>query len=473
MTASALASPALSESSLCSSSSSSYKAQTSNKDTFEQSHPLDQSSSLFAVESNNNALSPASTSSSFSPSPSPSHTQIHNNSHPSHPMFTPTTSSTTSSQQQHHHQLQILGNHPASPVTCTFLDLPEDPFMPTRANLLFSESEYRQASQEPIYENGAFMPYGTAPAAAAAAPSPEDCQSSNEYIYSQAHSMGPASNSSYMMPMTRTFSDSQLSDISSFESNAAALAGQASLNHATGTAMCQSPMVYNSQVVYNDDYYASAHQHNLYSQQHSQSHHHHHHHSYSTSSLSSISEDSSSLSPRSPFSNHGSMSLSSSCNSLASYPLSRTLSESSVPFFQSMGGSPMDGGHNNSNNSNGMTGSNSTSLVRPTPKRSRGRRVSCNPDNSGCKVFTCRFEDCGKIFKRSEHLKRHVRSIHTMEKPFECPIMNCPKRFSRSDNLNQHIRIHRHNGRGDKGKSFSAFTPFLQNYPNELLSTLS
>ncbi|KAH7044890.1 hypothetical protein BKA57DRAFT_374413, partial [Linnemannia elongata] len=79
------------------------------------------------------------------------------------------------------------------------------------------------------------------------------------------------------------------------------------------------------------------------------------------------------------------------------------------------------------------------------PKRSRGRRVSCNPDNSGCKVFTCRFEDCGKIFKRSEHLKRHVRSIHTMEKPFECPIMNCPKRFSRSDNLNQHIRIHRHN----------------------------
>ncbi|KAK3810831.1 MAG: hypothetical protein J3Q66DRAFT_265967, partial [Benniella sp.] len=58
------------------------------------------------------------------------------------------------------------------------------------------------------------------------------------------------------------------------------------------------------------------------------------------------------------------------------------------------------------------------------------------------KVFTCPFADCGKIFKRSEHLKRHVRSIHTMEKPFPCPIHNCPKRFSRSDNLNQHIRIH-------------------------------
>lgn len=50
--------------------------------------------------------------------------------------------------------------------------------------------------------------------------------------------------------------------------------------------------------------------------------------------------------------------------------------------------------------------------------------------------------------------------------------MNCPKRFSRSDNLNQHIRIHRHNGRGEKNKGF-AFTPFLQNYPNELLSSLA
>ncbi|KAF9363078.1 hypothetical protein BGX34_004942 [Mortierella sp. NVP85] len=94
-------------------------------------------------------------------------------------------------------------------------------------------------------------------------------------------------------------------------------------------------------------------------------------------------------------------------------------------------------------------------LVRPTPKRSRGRRVSSLPDATlGCKVFTCPFADCGKIFKRSEHLKRHVRSIHTMEKPFPCPIHNCPKRFSRSDNLNQHIRIHRHNN-GFRGSNSS------------------
>ncbi|KAI8093138.1 uncharacterized protein BX664DRAFT_277899 [Halteromyces radiatus] len=75
--------------------------------------------------------------------------------------------------------------------------------------------------------------------------------------------------------------------------------------------------------------------------------------------------------------------------------------------------------------------------------RSRGRRVSSNP-TIGAKMFTCKHDDCGKIFKRSEHLKRHIRSIHTLEKPFECPYQSCSKRFSRSDNLNQHIRIHRH-----------------------------
>ncbi|KAI8082734.1 uncharacterized protein BX664DRAFT_237566, partial [Halteromyces radiatus] len=58
------------------------------------------------------------------------------------------------------------------------------------------------------------------------------------------------------------------------------------------------------------------------------------------------------------------------------------------------------------------------------------------------KTFECTEDDCGKVFKRSEHLKRHVRSIHTREKPFECPYQACCKRFSRSDNLNQHIRIH-------------------------------
>ncbi|CAO3678341.1 unnamed protein product [Rhizopus stolonifer] len=86
-------------------------------------------------------------------------------------------------------------------------------------------------------------------------------------------------------------------------------------------------------------------------------------------------------------------------------------------------------------------------------KRSRGRRVSNSPSVAGQKVFTCTQDECGKVFKRSEHLKRHIRSIHTLEKPYECPYQACSKRFSRSDNLNQHIRIHRHTG---KDKSSTA-----------------
>ncbi|ORZ03028.1 hypothetical protein BCR43DRAFT_466343 [Syncephalastrum racemosum] len=93
-------------------------------------------------------------------------------------------------------------------------------------------------------------------------------------------------------------------------------------------------------------------------------------------------------------------------------------------------------------------GTNSTHQ-HPAPPRSRGRRVS-NIPTQGVRMFTCQADGCGKVFKRSEHLKRHIRSIHTLEKPFECPYQNCHKRFSRSDNLNQHIRIHRHSNAGLK-----------------------
>lgn len=56
--------------------------------------------------------------------------------------------------------------------------------------------------------------------------------------------------------------------------------------------------------------------------------------------------------------------------------------------------------------------------------------------------YMCTVTDCGKAFVRSEHLKRHVRSIHTHEKPHLCPFITCNKRFARRDNLSQHYRVH-------------------------------
>lgn len=68
--------------------------------------------------------------------------------------------------------------------------------------------------------------------------------------------------------------------------------------------------------------------------------------------------------------------------------------------------------------------------------KTRGRKPS--PILDASKQFACDF--CDRRFKRQEHLKRHVRSLHMGEKPFDCHI--CGKKFSRSDNLNQHIKTH-------------------------------
>ncbi|XP_006453903.1 hypothetical protein AGABI2DRAFT_189243 [Agaricus bisporus var. bisporus H97] len=108
----------------------------------------------------------------------------------------------------------------------------------------------------------------------------------------------------------------------------------------------------------------------------------------------------------------------------------------------------------------------SSTLPVPIPvpnltKKSRGRRVPTVTSledlrsassgagrkrqtiGKGARMYLCEVEGCGKCFARGEHLKRHVRSIHTHEKPHRCPYPGCGKDFSRHDNLGQHMRVHK------------------------------
>ncbi|KAK3847263.1 MAG: hypothetical protein J3R72DRAFT_188646 [Linnemannia gamsii] len=66
-------------------------------------------------------------------------------------------------------------------------------------------------------------------------------------------------------------------------------------------------------------------------------------------------------------------------------------------------------------NSGSMSSLSSSSVNPPGAKAIKQRRASLSPDTPS-RVFNCNIDDCGKLFKRSEHLKRHVRSVHTLEK---------------------------------------------------------
>jgi len=91
-------------------------------------------------------------------------------------------------------------------------------------------------------------------------------------------------------------------------------------------------------------------------------------------------------------------------------------------------------------------------------KNSSGSSKRAREGEQWKRMFVCEVLGCGKCFVRGEHLKRHVRSIHTHDKRMfsliltivvlnikeahPCPYEGCDKSFSRRDNLGQHVRIH-------------------------------
>lgn len=135
------------------------------------------------------------------------------------------------------------------------------------------------------------------------------------------------------------------------------------------------------------------------------------------------------------------------------------------PTSGSMNASPLS----TNNNSNSYASSAATPISSLSKKRSksltatqnnrgsipkiRGRKPSLLFDDA--KIFKC--DMCERRFKRQEHLKRHVSSLHMGERPYSCDI--CLKSFSRSDNLNQHKRTHNNPHPNKRRTSSSATAP--------------
>lgn len=80
----------------------------------------------------------------------------------------------------------------------------------------------------------------------------------------------------------------------------------------------------------------------------------------------------------------------------------------------------------------------SLSLAAKLGSTATNRAPGADSSEEEPKPFPC--PECDKQFKRLEHLKRHIRSVHSNIRPFHCKY--CDKKFSRSDNLAQHLKTH-------------------------------
>lgn len=84
--------------------------------------------------------------------------------------------------------------------------------------------------------------------------------------------------------------------------------------------------------------------------------------------------------------------------------------------------------------------------AKTTVKPKRGKRASklvkqnkqFRPLEPGEVYYPC--PKCEQFFRRPEHVKRHIRSVHTHVRPYKCEF--CDKGFPRSDNLSQHLKTH-------------------------------
>lgn len=81
----------------------------------------------------------------------------------------------------------------------------------------------------------------------------------------------------------------------------------------------------------------------------------------------------------------------------------------------------------------------------PSSHRRRGPKPSTTPGEDPSKNFVCTI--CHSRFKRREHLKRHMTTLHTADKPFVCG--ECGKKCSREDNLTQHFKTRHAGGNGN------------------------
>ncbi|TFK88907.1 hypothetical protein K466DRAFT_488022 [Polyporus arcularius HHB13444] len=89
-------------------------------------------------------------------------------------------------------------------------------------------------------------------------------------------------------------------------------------------------------------------------------------------------------------------------------------------------------------------------LAEPVPgltKRARGRHVPTKESASAAgadRKHCCPVEGCNKMFKKRDHLNRHIKCLHQHEQMWVCHRPECDAAFTRFDNYERHKRRHSH-----------------------------